>query len=570
MSDRAWRTSSNLASYFVIWFALSSFQAIGQTVFPDPKTPAEMTELAHKYATGIGCPRDAGQAMLWYKRAAQEGEPGAILAIGDMLEEGRCVDQDLVASAIWRRRAAEMNFAPAMERYAGALERGVGVPLDREAAKDWYRKAAKLGYAPAMTKLGDLEGNVEWYQKAVALGDAKAFGKLGLVTGDSSLFLQGAEQGDAVSMTELGRVATDDAEAVRWFRKAAEAGDPNGMERYAFCAERGKGMEASIGEAILWYHKAADRGHPGALTRIGILENDRKLVKRAVDAGYAPAMTALAKMQPEDSKDLYEAAAALGEPEALFRVGKVQESAARGYPEALAATGNLEGAAKGGHTASMIKLGWLRQAAEAGDPEGLYLYGMSLPDKLDGANWLRRAAEKGHARSMIEVALRASDKQECHRWLEAGAKAGEPEGLYRFGLLISDRASIQKAAEKGYAPAMVALGDKMWLEKAAGLGFANAFTKLGQLDRAAEMGDPEAKMLLADAMKSKKPRQAHALYIESAKMGYAPAMTRLGDCSLNGQGTSRSDIDALKWYRQALASGDAEAGSRLRSLGKTP
>ena len=95
------------------------------------QTPAEMTELARRYANGIGCPRDAGQAMLWYRRAAQEGEPGAMTAIADMLEEGRCVDQDLVAAVAWYRRAANLGFAPAMVRVAGMLERGRGARIDR-------------------------------------------------------------------------------------------------------------------------------------------------------------------------------------------------------------------------------------------------------------------------------------------------------------------------------------------------------------------------------------------------------------------------------------------------------
>jgi TPR repeat protein len=205
----------------------------------------------------------------------------------------------------------------------------------------------------------------------------------------------------------------------------------------------------------------------------------------------------------------------------------------------------------------MIKLGRVREAAQLGDPEALYLYGMSLPDKLDGANWLLRAAEKGHARAMTEVALRSTDAAVKRRWFEAAAKAGEAEGMYRFGVLSGDREWLRKAAEKGSAPAMVALGEREWLEKAAGAGYANAYTKLGQLDRAAELGDPEAKMLLGDSLRSKKPRQAYTLYVEAAKSGYAPAMTRLGDCSLNGIGTSRSDIDALKWYREALSTGDA-------------
>ena len=102
MSDRApqinpLRSSLSLA----ILLALPPTQAAGQSLFAEPKTPVEMTELAGRYANGIGCPRDAGQAMLWYRRAAQQGEPGAMTAIADMLDEGRCVDQDLVGAVLW-------------------------------------------------------------------------------------------------------------------------------------------------------------------------------------------------------------------------------------------------------------------------------------------------------------------------------------------------------------------------------------------------------------------------------------------------------------------------------------
>jgi len=279
-------------------------------------------------------------------------------------------------------------------------------------------------------------------------------------------------------------------------------------------------------------------------------------------------MSALAKLQPADAKQLYQAAAALGEPEALFRVGRVQESAARGYPEALAATGQTEAAANAGHTESMIKLGQFKRAADAGDPEGLYRYGMSLPDKADGANWIRRAAEKGHARAMTETAVRSRDPADKKRWCEEAAKAGDPEGMYRFGVLSADREWLLKSANQGYAPAMVALGEKHWLEKAANAGYPNAFTKLGQLEKAAEMGDAEAKVLLGDAVRTKKPRQAYALYVDAAKTGYGPAMTRLGDCHRNAQGTSRSEIDALKWYREAVIAGDTAASERLKALGK--
>jgi TPR repeat protein len=57
--------------------------------------------------------------------------------------------------------------------------------------------------------------------------------------------------------------------------------------------------------------------------------------------------------------------------------------------------------------------------------------------------------------------------------------------------------------------------------------------------------------------------------MEAAKTGFAPAMTRLGDCNRNGEGTSRSEIDALKWYRDALSAGDTAARARLTEMGKT-
>ena len=145
-----------------------------------------------------------------------------------------------------------------------------------------------------------------------------------------------------------------------------------------------------VQESRRWRHSRSADTHGGCL-------GDKKLIKRAVDLGYAPAMTALAKMQPDDAKQLYEAAANLGEPEALFRVGKVKESAARGYPEALAASGNVRRLPRPVTSLRWSSLGCAAKPLIPAIPKALYLYGMSLPDKVDGANWLRRAAEKGHA-----------------------------------------------------------------------------------------------------------------------------------------------------------------------------
>jgi TPR repeat protein len=63
-------------------------------------------------------------------------------------------------------------------------------------------------------------------------------------------------------------LAKDEAEAVRWLRKAADAGDTNGMASLGFAYETGRGIAKNESEAIRWYRKAADAGHTWATKRL--------------------------------------------------------------------------------------------------------------------------------------------------------------------------------------------------------------------------------------------------------------------------------------------------------------
>ena len=64
-------------------------------------------------------------------------------------------------------------------------------------------------------------------------------------------------------------------------------------------------------------------------------------------------------------------------------------------------------------------------------------------------------------------------------------------------------ADLFRNVRQGSTSGHLDLGEREWLEKAAGAGYANAYTKLGQLERAAELGDAEAKMLLGRRRKDK-------------------------------------------------------------------
>jgi TPR repeat protein len=67
-------------------------------------------------------------------------------------------------------------------------------------------------------------------------------------------------------------VAKDEVEAVRWFRNAADVGDPGGMAILGYAYENGKGVLKDQAQGVLWYRKAADGGNEfaiAALRRLG-------------------------------------------------------------------------------------------------------------------------------------------------------------------------------------------------------------------------------------------------------------------------------------------------------------
>jgi uncharacterized protein len=57
-----------------------------------------------------------------------------------------------------------------------------------------------------------------------------------------------------------GGVQQDDAESVKWFRKAADQGDAYAQGRLGSRYYNGKGVPQSYAEAAKWYRKSADQG----------------------------------------------------------------------------------------------------------------------------------------------------------------------------------------------------------------------------------------------------------------------------------------------------------------------
>jgi TPR repeat protein len=65
-------------------------------------------------------------------------------------------------------------------------------------------------------------------------------------------------------------VPEDDAEAVKWYRKAAEQGHEFAQYNLGLMYANGRGVAADKNEARKWYRKAAEQGHAEAQYDLGV------------------------------------------------------------------------------------------------------------------------------------------------------------------------------------------------------------------------------------------------------------------------------------------------------------
>jgi localization factor PodJL len=102
----------------------------------------------------------------------------------------------------------------------------------------------------------------------------------------SRLISQG-NSGDAKAALALGLkyangdgVPVNDAEAMRWLQKAAEAGEPLAQYRLGAFFEKGRGVEPDQDRAVRWYGEAAKHGNRKAMHALGVANANGTGVKK--------------------------------------------------------------------------------------------------------------------------------------------------------------------------------------------------------------------------------------------------------------------------------------------------
>jgi len=149
----------------------------------------------------------AGAVRHWLP-LAQQGNPRAENWLGVLYHNGQGVAQDDRTAVAWYRRAAERDDVVAQFNLAAEYVEGTGVPQDDAEAAKWFGRAASRGYPPAERELGTMyhEGRgglersaaeaVKWWRAAANAGDAGA-----------AKALQGATAAEAAVQAESARRA---------------------------------------------------------------------------------------------------------------------------------------------------------------------------------------------------------------------------------------------------------------------------------------------------------------------------------------------------------------------------
>jgi TPR repeat protein len=175
----------------VIWIDPAGDKIRDEEVSTDD--PKIQTEIGNRYKTGEGAVKNYEEAVIWYRKAAEQGFAGAQNNLAVMYEKGLGVPKDESEALKWYRKAAEKQDAHAQHSLGVMYRDGRGIPKDFEEAVTWIRKAAEQGHYGAFRDMGEMYWKglgvsrndvlaCMWWKLAVMYGDEESERLLSKVT----------------------------------------------------------------------------------------------------------------------------------------------------------------------------------------------------------------------------------------------------------------------------------------------------------------------------------------------------------------------------------------------------
>jgi TPR repeat protein len=378
---------------------------------------------------------------------------------------------------------------------------------------------------------------------------------------------QKAEQGDASAQYFIAWAcwdATNQTEAVKWFKLAAGKNLAAAQNRMGFMYHHGTGLETNYSEALKWYLLAAGQGYANAEFNLGQMYYNgtgtpqdyaaaAKYFKLAAEQGQAMAQDALGHALEHGE----------GVPQDYAVAARYYRLAAdQGHPMAQNNLGCLYRAGNGVPQDVQEAMKWFQKSADQGEAYGqgnlgwMYEFGNGVEHNHELAlKWTTAAAENGLAKSQLQLGdfleMRFDagkkwipDHAGAMEWYRKAALQGEVEAMMKLGELYfhqNDYAEIVR-----------------WYGLAVTNGEAAAAVKLGDLYRVNRPDHPQ------------NHPEAARWYRIAAEKDDAEAQYQLGCLLLDGQDFPHNPTEAEDWLRKSAENGYSQAALRLAGLHNLP
>ncbi|HXT24458.1 MAG TPA: tetratricopeptide repeat protein [Candidatus Eisenbacteria bacterium] len=224
------------------------------------------------FRDGNAVPKDLFQATKWFARAARQGDARAQNDLGVSYALFALIPQKDTKAFELFLEAAQNKLPEAQYNLATRYDLGIGVAQSHETARRWYGKAADQKQSDAAYRLAQLAERglggpkdpaaaTIWLNKAADFGSEDAQIKLGRKTPSQARSANSGYYQYFAAMSYLtGRgVPKDQAKAIEFLQKSADAGFPQAMVELGSLYQYGNGTTKDERKAQAYFLQSIAR-----------------------------------------------------------------------------------------------------------------------------------------------------------------------------------------------------------------------------------------------------------------------------------------------------------------------
>ncbi|OHT09815.1 hypothetical protein TRFO_21077 [Tritrichomonas foetus] len=377
-------------------------------------------------------------AVTYLTMAAKQENPEAMLLFGEMLRDGIGIEKDVKKATKWLLRASDENVPQAMADYGYMRMKGIGFShKNPEKAQKYLENAARLDNGDGKAFLAILIADKDPERSEQLINES--VDKHNNSTGEYLLAMlnkkrglefmpllkSSAKKGNYEAQFELAVLEND----IKQIKLAADRNVEGACFKYATLIN-----DENSAEALWYFTKAAESGDPAAeveAAKLLVKSNPQKAESYLRNAMYKKYSLAFVEMghlykSREDYRNaahMYHIGASLHNTKGMLHYGLM-------FMQGLGVNKNYSKAYK-----------YLKMSADAGDSEGMLQFGLLTADDGVSINYLTIAAENGNNEARYYLAMSFKDEgkyAEAKKWLALAAKDGHEDSMFQLAVFYQN------------------------------------------------------------------------------------------------------------------------------------